>query len=82
MLGQKCVDTSVSIFQTECQEEYYCLSIKFFYIIVGRGFLTSLFYEDSPVLPALPFSNFVQFPPPPHPKPQPSLLILLPCFFG
>ena len=33
--------------------------------IVGRGVLTSLFYEDSPILPTPLFSNFVQ--PPPFP---------------
>ena len=54
-------------------------------IIVRRGVLTSLLYEDTPELPTpAPFSNFVQLLPP-FPvttNPQTPLLILLSCFFG
>ena len=54
---------------------------------VGRGVLTSLFYEDPPppILPALLFSNFVQPPSLSFPVASnlpSSLLFLLPCFFG
>ena len=51
--------------------------------IVGRGVLTPLFYEDSPILPvALLFKCC----PPPHLpchlQPSPSLFFLLSCFFS
>ena len=55
--------------------------------IVGRGVPTLLFYEDPPTLPTPPhFSNFVTHPSPPplpcHLQPPPTLIFLLPCFFG
>ena len=48
-------------------------------IIVGRRVLTPLFYEDPPILPTPPFSNFIQ----PHPlscrlqPPPPSVALFL-----
>ena len=50
--------------------------IYIYIYIVCRGFLTPLFYEDPPILPTPPFSNFVY---PPLPcclqPPFPPLLI-------
>ena len=49
--------------------------------IVGRGILTPLFYEDSPIMPNPPFSN----PPPPLPcrlQASSPRFVLLSCFFG
>ena len=51
--------------------------------VVGRGFLTPLFYEDPHYIACPPlFSRFCPTPLPHHLQPPPPLLFLLPCFFG
>ena len=52
-------------------------------MIVGRGVLTSQFYEDlpPPIVPPSLFSSFVQSPPSMFLQHLPPLLILLSCFF-
>ena len=51
-------------------------------VIVGRGVLTPLFYEDPPNIAYPLFFKFAQLPLPCCPQAPPPLLILLSCFFG
>ena len=68
-----------------CHLQYNSPAVTAYFIIVGRGVQTPLFYKDPPPILPTPFiSNFAQ-PPLSFPcclQPPSPLLILLSCFFG
>ena len=63
----KCCDTINPYFRQSISINYS--------VIVNRGVLSPLFYEEAPIFHILFFKNVVQ-PPSPHIQPPPSLLFL------